>query len=70
MNVVVCAGVVSTLAGSTSSGLVNGAGTLARFNQPYSLDLDSAGVMLFVSDRGNGDIRMINVVTGVTHLYF
>jgi len=56
-------GTVSTFAGSTVTthtdlGTVDGQGTAARFSNPGSLALDSAG-NLYVADNGNDTVRMI-----------
>jgi len=49
------AGVVTTFAGSTagSSGTVNATGTAARFEGPYTISIDPAGLNLYVVDRAN-----------------
>lgn len=53
------AGVVTTLAGlAGSAGTANGAGSVARFNQPYKLALDANGDLL-VADHGNNAIRKV-----------
>ena len=53
------AGVVTVLAGLPGvSGVNDGAGSLALFNQPDGLILDSAG-NLYVTDSGNSSIRKI-----------
>lgn len=57
-------GLVTTYAGSSvgptfSSGLIDGQGTLARFNQPVGLSTDLFG-NLFVAEEGNQAIRKIN----------
>ena len=53
------AGVVTTVAGSASGrGSADGAGGSARFNQPGSLALDSAG-NLYVADSFNATIRKV-----------
>ena len=49
--VVVSTGAVTTVAGLLgTSGTADGAGTLARFNQPQGLALDSAANKLYVSE--------------------
>lgn len=50
------AGVVTTVAGSTTPGLIDGIGTLARFNGPSSLGFDAGG-NLYVIDYNNSVIR-------------
>ncbi|MDB5127441.1 MAG: pknD [Mucilaginibacter sp.] len=52
------AGVVTTLAGATTPGMVNGAGTSARFANPYGLCLDSQG-NIYVADANNYMVRKI-----------
>ena len=56
---VTTAGVVSTVAGSTASGYVDGVGTVAKFNNPYGISVDSTG-NAWVADRSNHMIRRIN----------
>ncbi|NDZ14031.1 NHL repeat-containing protein [Variovorax sp. WS11] len=51
-------GVVSTLAGTTTSGSTDGAGLVARFNWPYSLTVDTSG-NVYVADTWNHAIRKI-----------
>jgi sugar lactone lactonase YvrE len=54
------AGVVTTPAGlSGNAGSVGGKATIARFNQPSSLAIDSMG-NLYVADQVNSTIRMIS----------
>ena len=51
-------GTVTLLAGNGTLGTVDGTGTGARFNQPYAIAIDSAGV-LFVADTMNNAIRRV-----------
>ena len=50
---------VSTLAGSNSSGSLDGVGTAATFIQPRGLALDATFATLYVSDAGSHTIRAI-----------
>lgn len=52
------AGVVTTLAGSTTSGNADGAGTAASFKRPMGIAIDGNGV-LYVADFENNMIRKI-----------
>ena len=61
-------GTVTTYVGSAGSpGLSNGAGALARFNQPTGLALAPNG-SLYVSDSGNSCIRVIDPTATVSTL--
>lgn len=51
-------GVVSDLAGFTVTGSTDGTGTVARFNAPTGMVIDSTGVM-YVCDNGNSLIRKV-----------
>ena len=51
-------GAVTTLAGNGTSGLVDGSGTAARFNQPTDVTVVPNG-NLYVTDYGNQRIRLI-----------
>ncbi|MCL2011932.1 MAG: IPT/TIG domain-containing protein [Cystobacterineae bacterium] len=53
------AGVVSTIAGTATTGLVNGVGSVARFNRPYGVAVDAAANNLYVTDGDNHAIRRI-----------
>jgi len=58
-------GTVSTLAGTGTAGLVNGAGnTAAQFSQLDGVACDASG-NVYVADQGNQRIRRIVVATGV-----
>lgn len=51
-------GQVTTIAGGTGAGLVNGVGTLAKFSTPVGIVIDSTE-NLYVSDAGNSLIRKL-----------
>ena len=55
------AGVVTTLAGSTTgaAGNADGTGTAATFNRPMGLAIDSSGTNLYVAARSGNNIRKI-----------
>jgi len=55
--IVISTGVVTTVAGTGSSGSANGTGTSASFNSPTGITTD--GTNLYVSDYGNHLIRKI-----------
>lgn len=61
-------GGVSTLAGSAgATGIADGTGTSARFNQPAGLVIDDTGT-IYLSDSGNNTIRVISSTGTVTTL--
>src|SRR6187549_2931420 len=62
------AGVVTTLAGQPGSpGSANGAGTAARFYQPWGVAVDNAG-NVYVGDSFNHTIRKVTPAGVVTTL--
>ena len=62
------AGLVSTAAGlGGSSGSADGAGSNARFNNPYDVAVDS-GANLYVTDYSNNTVRLITPAGVVTTL--
>lgn len=50
---------VTTLVGSTESGLVDGSGAAAKFNEPYAVVVDNINHYLYVADTGNNCIRKV-----------
>jgi len=61
--IVISTGVVTTVAGTGSSGSANGTGTSASFQFPGGITTD--GTNLYVADYGNDLIRQIVISTGV-----
>ncbi len=59
------AGVVSTFAGNSISGDANGAGTTAKFNQPFGIAIDSQG-NVYVADIGNHKIQQLTTASDGT----
>jgi len=53
-------GVVTTLAGNGTAGLVDGNGNEAQFNMPSRLALDPSGRFLYVLDYGNSAVRRVS----------
>jgi hypothetical protein len=51
-------GIVSTVAGTGTEALTNGAGSIAQFALPWKLVVDSTGI-IYVADRSNNAIRKI-----------
>jgi len=61
--IVISTGVVTTLAGTGSSGSANGTGTSASFSKPWGITTD--GTNLYVGGTDNHLIRQIVISTGV-----
>ncbi len=61
--IVISTGVVTTIAGTGSSGSANGTGTSASFFSPSGITTD--GINLYVADTANQLIRQIVISTGV-----
>ena len=51
-HLMVCAGEVTTLAGSGTAGWLDGVGTASRFSSPWDVSVDFNGAV-FVADRSN-----------------
>ncbi|MCP5502449.1 MAG: hypothetical protein H7A25_21305 [Leptospiraceae bacterium] len=64
---VTSSGVVTTLAGSGSSGSADGNGTAASFNTPQGVTVDASG-NIYVADSGNYKIRKVTSSGVVTTL--
>ncbi len=64
---VTSAGIVTTLAGSTSAGHADGSGTVATFSGPAGVAVDSSG-NVYVADFHNNEIRLINASDVVSTL--
>jgi len=63
---VIVQGVVSTLGGNGTTGLVNGVLTAARFNSPHGISTDTlAQTSIFVADTFNHALRKLHVPSGV-----
>jgi len=62
--IVISTGVVTTLAGSTTAGSIDGTGSAARFSNPSGIGYDGVG-NLYVADYGNHKIRKVVLSTGV-----
>jgi hypothetical protein len=62
---ITAAGVVTTFAGSTTAGFVDGNGTSARFTAPAGIAIDNQG-NLYVADQANCAIRKIDASGNVT----
>ena len=61
--------VVSTLAGSTTSGSSDGTGVAASFNNLYGLTIDVYGNYALAADKGNNKIRKITLSNALVTLF-
>ena len=59
----------TTLAGGDTIGDRDGAGSNATFNQPAALAIDTVTMRLYISDRGNHKVRMLDLDTGVVDTF-
>lgn len=62
-------GVVTTLAGTNTSGFVNGTGTAARFNFPTGIAINSSATTLYITDRDNHAIRALSLSNNAVTTY-
>ena len=62
------AGLVTTLAGSTTSGSIDGVGSASKFYGPSGVTVNIVVGLLFVADYYNHKIRVINTITGNPYL--
>jgi DNA-binding beta-propeller fold protein YncE len=65
----IATGVVTTVAGSGQASFLDGTGSLASFNEPHGVSLDSTNTKLWVADRVNNRIRQIVISTGVVSTF-
>ena len=59
----------TTLAGGSAIGDLDGAGVNATFNQPSSLAIDTVSLRLYISDRGNHKVRVLDLNTSVVETF-
>ncbi len=54
-------GKVSTIAGNGTAGFANGYSEKAKFNEPWDIEVNANGDLLYVADRNNQSIRTIQL---------
>ena len=59
----------TTLAGGDTIGDLDGAGVNATFNQPAALAIDTMSMRLYISDRGNHKVRVLDLDTGMVETF-
>jgi sugar lactone lactonase YvrE len=60
----ITSGAVTTLAGTGDTGAADGKRTVATFNYPQGITIDTTNTNLYVADSGNNKIRKIVIATG------
>ncbi|MGP8217308.1 MAG: T9SS type A sorting domain-containing protein [Bacteroidia bacterium] len=66
--IVITSGVVTTLAGSTTSGTTNGTGAAASFTEPTGVVCDGSG-NLYIAEYGYNEIRKIIITSALVSTY-
>ena len=61
----IATGLFRTLAGSFSCGFANGAGQLARFNNPRDIAISPDDTFALIVDSGNNCVRRVGIADGV-----
>ncbi len=56
-------GMVTTIAGSSTTGWQDGVGSNAHFNHPYGMAITKDGSTLYIADVGDNAIRVLNTAT-------
>ncbi|WP_082922845.1 NHL repeat-containing protein [Halothiobacillus diazotrophicus] len=66
---ITAAGLVTTLAGTTTQGSADGIGAAAGFSYPTDVALSANGTTLYVADSYNNEIRTIDLATGMVNTF-